>query len=161
MSQHLWLKATPATVRLYRDHELIATHPRQRRPGARSTVDDHMPPNALAWAMRDPQWCLKQAEAIGPQCKALIERLFADRVLDNLRAAQGVIRLKDKYGAARLEAACERALAFDNPRYRSVKTILEKGLDQHSDQAMAFDTLAASYTGAARFLRDTKKLLSH
>jgi transposase len=161
MSQHLWLKATPATVRLYRDHELIATHPRQSRPGARSTVDDHMPPNALAWAMRDPQWCLKQAEVVGLQCKALIERLFADRVLDNLRAAQGVIRLKDKYGAARLEAACERALAFDNPRYRSVKTILEKGLDQHSDQAMAFDTLAESYTGAARFLRDTKKLLSH
>jgi len=161
MSQHLWLKATPATVRLYRDHELIATHPRQPRPGARSTVDDHMPPNALAWAMRDPQWCLKQAEAVGLQCRALIERLFADRVLDNLRAAQGVIRLKEKYGAARLEAACERALAFDNPRYRSVKTILEKGLDQHSDQATAFDTLAASYTGAARFLRDTKKLLSH
>jgi transposase len=161
MGQHLWLKATPATVRLYRDHELVATHPRQMRPGARSTVDDHMPPNALAWAMRDPQWCLKQAEAVGPRCKALIECLFADRVLDNLRAAQGVIRLKDKYGSARLEAACERALAFDNPRYRSVKTILQKGLDQQPDPAVAFDTLAASYTGAARFLRDTKKLLSH
>ncbi len=51
--------------------------------------------------------------------------------------------------------------AFDNPRYRSVKTILEKGLDQQPDPAAAFDTLAASYTGAARFLRDTKKLLSH
>jgi hypothetical protein len=161
MGQRLWLKATPATVRLYRDHELVATHARQQRPGARSTVDDHMPPNALAYAMRDPQWCLKQAEIIGQQCKVLIERLFADRVLDNLRAAQGVIRLKEKYGAARLEAACERALAFDNPRYRSVKTILEKGLDQHSDPNAAFDTLAESYTGAARFLRDTRKLLSH
>jgi transposase len=161
LGQSLWLKATAATVRLYRDHELVATHPRQRRAGARSTVDDHLPPNAVAWAMRDPQWCLQQAEAVGPQCRALIERLFADRVLDNLRAAQGVIRLKDKYGAARLEAACQRALAFDNPRYRSVKTILEKGLDQQPDAAAAFDTLAESYTGAARFLRDTRKLLSH
>jgi transposase len=161
MGQRLWLKATPATVRLYRDHELVATHPRQQRPGARSTVDDHMPPNALAYAMRDPQWCLKQAAAVGPQCTALIEHLFADRVLDNLRAAQGVIRLQDKYGSARLEAACNRALSFDNPRYRSVKTILEKGLDQQPDQAAVFDTLAESYTGAARFLRDTKKLLSH
>jgi hypothetical protein len=120
-----------------------------------------MPPNALAYAMRDPQWCLKQAQTVGVNCKGLIERLFADRVLDNLRAAQGIIRLQDKYGAPRLEAACERALAFDNPRYRSVKTILEKGLDQHGDQAAAFDTLAESYTGAARFLRDTRKLLSH
>ena len=161
LRQSLWLKVTPATVRLYRDHELVATHPRQQRPGARSTVSDHMPPNAQAYAMRDPQWCLKQAESVGPHCRALIERLFADRVLDNLRAAQGVIRLKEKYSAARLEAACERALVFDNPRYRSVKTILQKGLDQQPDPAAAFDTLAESYTGAARFLRDTKKLLSH
>ena len=29
------------------------------------------------------------------------------------------------------------------------------------DPEQAFDTLAESYTGAARFLRDTKKLLSH
>ena len=38
------------SVRLYRDHELVATHPHQQRPGARATVDDHMPPNALAYA---------------------------------------------------------------------------------------------------------------
>ncbi len=43
------------------------------------------------------------------------EKLFADRVLENLRAVQGLLRLKDKYGAARLEAACDQALAYDNP----------------------------------------------
>ncbi|MCF8015712.1 MAG: IS21 family transposase, partial [Chromatiaceae bacterium] len=161
LGQTLWLKATSDVVRLYQEHVLVATHVRQLRPGARSTVADHMPPNALAFAMRDPQWCLKQAKAVGPQCQALIERLFADRVLEHLRAAQGVIRLGEKYGAPRLEAACQRALSFDNPRYRSVKTILEKGLDQQHDAAAAFDTLAESYTGGARFLRDASELLSH
>jgi hypothetical protein len=29
----------------------------------------------------------------------------------------------------RLDAACQRALAYGNPRYRTIKTILEKGLD--------------------------------
>jgi hypothetical protein len=38
--------------------------------------------------------------------------------------------LRKKYGARRLEAACRRALAFENIRYRTVKNILEKGLDQ-------------------------------
>jgi transposase len=161
LGQTLWLKATPDVVRLYQAHQLVATHVRQHRPGARSTVADHMPPNALAYAMRDPQWCLTQANAVGPQCQALIERLFADRVLEHLRAAQGVIRLGEKYGKARLEAACQRALSFDNPRYRSVKTILEKGLDQQPDAVAAFDTLAESYTGGARFLRDASELLSH
>jgi hypothetical protein len=53
IGQHLWLKATPNAVRLYRDHELVAVHPRAARPGARSSARDHMPPNALAYAMRD------------------------------------------------------------------------------------------------------------
>ncbi len=46
--------------------ELVAVHPRLRKPGARSTVDEHLPPEAIAYKMQDPQWCLRQAEAIGP-----------------------------------------------------------------------------------------------
>ena len=129
--------------------------------GARSTSDDHLPPEAIAWKMRDPQWCLKQSEAIGEYCHRLIRQLFADRVLDNLRAAQGLIRLKDKYGAVRLEAACQRALDYHNPRYRTVKTILEKGLDQHPSPQLAFDNLADSYTGQGRFCRNMQTLLKH
>ena len=45
----------------------------------------------------------------------------------------GVIRLKERYGTSRLEAACRRALAFNDPCYRTVKTILENGLDQQLD----------------------------
>jgi transposase len=158
--QTLWLKASDTTVQVFRDHLLVATHPRLTRAGERSTVQDHLPPEALAYALADPQWCLTQAERIGPACRALIERLFAHRVLDNLRAAQGVIRLGKRFGTLRLEAACQRALGFDSPRYRTVKTILEKGLDQAGAEA-AFDTLAESYTGAGRFCRDTARLLTH
>ncbi|MCU7921900.1 MAG: IS21 family transposase [Candidatus Thiodiazotropha sp. (ex Dulcina madagascariensis)] len=161
ISQTIWLKATPVTVRIYRDHELVAVHPRLHRPGARSTQDDHLPPEAIAWKMRDPQWCLQQSEKVGASCHRLIRTLFADRVLDNLRAAQGVIRLKDKYGSARLEAACQRALSYNNPRYGTVKTILAKGLEQHPSAEQAFDTLADSYTGQGRFCRDTHNLLKH
>jgi len=44
MGQSLWLKATQATVRIYRDHDLVAVHPRLTRPGSRSTLDDHISP---------------------------------------------------------------------------------------------------------------------
>ena len=47
-----------------------------------------------------------------------------------LRAAQGVLRLRDRFGAARLEAACARALLHASPYYRTVKTILTGGFDQ-------------------------------
>ncbi len=76
--------------------------------------------------MRDPKWCLAQSEKTGVACHTLVKQLFSNRVLHSLRAVQGVVRLRDKYGAGRLEAACQRALDYDNPRYRTVKTILEK-----------------------------------
>jgi transposase len=155
----LWLKATETNVKLFDDLELIAIHPRLRKPGARSTVDEHMPPDALAYKMQDPQWCLKQAGQIGPHCKTLIKYLFSDRVLDNLRAVQGIISLEKKYGHIRLEAACYRALFFDNPRYKTVKTILKKGLDQQSFQLNAFDRLGKAYTGNGRFSRNINTLL--
>ncbi len=161
IGQQLWLKATPVTVRIYRDHELVAVHARLHRPGSRATLDDHLPPNAIAWKMRDPQWCLEQSQRIGTHCHQLIRTLFADRVLDNLRAAQGIIRLRDRYGSPRLEAACQRALSYNNPRYRTVKTILEKGLEQHPAAEQAFNTLADSYTGQGRFCRNTQSLLKH
>ncbi len=159
--QQLWLRATETTVQLFREHELVATHARQHRPGSRSTTDEHLPPEAIAYKQRNPQWCLRAGAEIGPACGALIERLFAHRVLDNLRAAQSVIGLARRFGARRLEAACQRALAFDDPKYRTVKIILENGIDLTDLDEPAFDRLADAYTGAGRFCRDTTKLLTH
>ena len=159
--QHLWLRATETTVQLFRDHELVATHLRQFRPGSRSTIDEHLPPEAIAYKLRDPQWCLRQSQDIGAACHALIERLFAHRVLDNLRAAQSVIGLARRFGTQRLEAACQRALTFEDPKYRTVKTILENGIDLNPPDEPAFDRLTETYTGRGRFCRDTTKLLTH
>ncbi len=113
--RELWLRAKEKTVEIYHEHVLVAVHPRLHRPGSRSTIEEHLPPETVAYKMRDPQWCIKQAQGIGPRCLALIEALFADRVLDNLRSAQGVISLVKKFGRSRLEAACRRALHFGDP----------------------------------------------
>ena len=54
--QRLWLRATETTVQLFRDHEfVVATHPRWFRPGSRSTIDEYLPPEALAYKLRGPQ----------------------------------------------------------------------------------------------------------
>jgi hypothetical protein len=160
--QSLWLKATDSTVKLYHDLKLVAIHPRLKKPGDRSTVDEHMPPEAIAYKLKDPQWCLRQAEATGSSCHRLIRRLFSDRVLDNLRAAQGIIGLGKKYGPARLESACMRALLFDNPRYRTVKYILEKGLDQAIKPDPSDGVpLSSIYTLNGRFLRSAADLQVH
>jgi transposase len=158
IGQTLWLEITPQAIRIYREHELVAIHPRLFKRGDTSSVRDHLPPDAQAYLMRNPQWCLAQAKGIGPACLALIESLFGHRVLDHLRAAQGVIRLSDKYGRRRLEAACARALAFGAPQYRTVKQILNQGLDQQPDLLEHLE-LEAPYRGGGRFSRDPSDLL--
>jgi transposase len=154
----LWLKATDTMVTVYREQEPVAAHVRLNRPGGRRTVADHLPAAAQAWQMQDTQWCLSCAEQIGPACYALVHALFGDQVLIKMRAVQGVLRLKQKYGAARLEAACSRANHYGTPHYQAVKTILQKGLDQQT-LLSAFDALAATYTEGGRFCRDTQIIL--
>ena len=90
-------------------------------------------------------------------CLQLIKELFSNRVLDHLRAAQGVVRLAERYGNQRLDAACARALLFDAPRYRTVKTILENNQEQAVEAANA--PLPDIYTGNSRFQRNPTDLL--
>jgi transposase len=149
----LWVRASENTVKIYHDLQLVAVHPRLRKPGRKSSVIDHYPPEAVAYLMHDPQWCLEQAEAIGPACQALVRCLFARRVLDNLRAAQGVVGLAKKYGPARLDAACRRAIDFDDPKYITVKNILAKGLDQLPPEDRQPAALPPSYAGKGKYCR--------
>ncbi|KAF5048898.1 IS21 family transposase ISPpu7 [anaerobic digester metagenome] len=152
----LWLRATEKTVQIFHEQQLVATHPRLHKPGTRSTVQDHMPPEATAYLMRDPQWCLTQAAKVGERCQELVEGLFGHRVLDNLRAVQGLLQLGSRYGKRRLEAACARAMDHGAGTYRNVKNILEKGLDQ---QGLALPiALPDAYSGTSRFSRNSELL---
>jgi DNA replication protein DnaC len=54
-------------------------------------------------------------------------QILGDHARRNLRKAQTVLHLAEKYESPALEAAAQRALAFGNIQYRSLKAILEKG----------------------------------
>lgn len=160
VKQALWLRASETTVRLYRENQLIAVHPRLVKVGSKHTLDEHLPPNALAYCMQDSQWCLGQAKKVGLHCEQVIQALLMDSVVDYLRAAQGIIRLQKKYSNTRLEAACRRALVFHSPYYKTIKAILQKGLEYAPlPEQEAFDALTDTYTGSGRFSRDTSTLL--
>ena len=157
VGKRLWLRATDASVALYEDYRLVATHPRGRRAGERRTVREHLPPEAQAFFLRDRAWCAQQAGAVGPACSELVARLLGDRILERLRAAQGILQLGSRYGAARLEAACARALYHASPYYRTVKTILAGGFDlRATDQS----TSTKPHAPEARFARDARSLFS-
>lgn len=88
----LWFKATDGMVTIYHDFKPVATHRRTHKHGDRRTVNDHLPPDARTFFAHDRAWCLEQAGRVGPACAELIARLLADRIVERLRAAQGVLR---------------------------------------------------------------------
>jgi transposase len=154
--QTVWLRVSEQCVRIYLHHELIALHTKLKLPGQRATLDGHLPPNATAYLMQDPTWCREQARTIGSHCRQVIDHLFADKVLDNLRTAQGIIGLAKTYGKLRLNAACKRAKVFNSLRYMTIKTILKQGLEYAPlPETHAFDLLGKAYT-KGRFIRQTQ-----
>jgi transposase len=160
VKQLLWLRASETTVRIYHEHILVAVHPRLFKPGTKSTLQEHLPPNAIAYCMHDARWCLEQATKIGTHCHHVIQHLLNHSVVDYLRAAQGIIGLQKSYGDVRVDAACKRALAFQSPYYQTIKSILKKGLEYAPlPEQEAFDALTETYTGKGRFCRDTSTLL--
>jgi transposase len=156
VGKRLWLKSSDGMVTIYDEFHPVAAHGRATRAGERRTVRDHLPPDAQAFFAHDRTWCERQARRIGPACVELITHLLADRIVERLRAAQNVLRLAKSYPAARLEAACARALAHGSPFYRTVKTILAGGHDLQDAAPMAASTTPHS----GRFARDAATLFA-
>src|SRR5207247_11135531 len=74
----------------------------------------------------------QRAEAIRPQTAAPVAAILADRPHpeQGYRSFLGLLRLSRRDGAARLEAACARALTVGVRSYRHVASILKHGLDR-------------------------------
>ena len=121
---------TATMVQFFIGGHLVKTHPRKAR-GKQTDFGDY-PPEKIAFHMRTPAWCRRQAAAIGPACEQVIGELLADNALYRLRSAQGVIGLADKHDPGRLEAACAKAAAAGDPSYRTVKGILAAGTEPAS-----------------------------
>jgi len=158
VGQTLWLRATDQMIAIFQDYRLVASHLRSHRHGTRRTNPDHLPPESRAFFRRDRHWCLDQAQRIGPACYALIEEMLSDRIVERLRSVQGILGFADTVGTARLEAACQRALAHGSPAYRTVKSILARGLEQQPLDG-TLDS-SGTYGQEARFLRDIRDLFS-
>jgi hypothetical protein len=146
-------RSTFTMVQIFATGELIATH--AAKSAGKQTDMSHYPPEKIAFAMRTPAWCRTRAADIGPQCVAVIAELLAVNALFRLRAAQGVLRLADKHGTGRLEAACGKAIMVGDPSYRTVKGILFAGAEADPPPPATGDG------GAAAFLHGPERLFGN
>jgi transposase len=156
VGQKLWVRGGSREVQIFTpDYQLVATHPRAQQPGRRQTHADHLPPHKVPGLMLTREACRQQASKIGPSARGVVDSLLDHRPEDRLRTAGRLLRLSDRFGPERLEAACARALRFDDPAYMTIKRILEQGLDL--EELPAPD----SFPLAVTFARPPAELVGH
>lgn len=132
LGRTVWVRGDRKLVRVFVDGILVKTHPRQP-PGGRATDHADYPAALTAYTLRDPERMIGQARAQGPDLGRFTELLLSGPVpWARLRQAQKLLRLGTKYGWARVDQACRRALAFDLINVRRVEAILLQDLDQIS-----------------------------
>jgi len=126
------VRLTATGVEIFHDGRRVAVHRRSSRKGGFTTEPGHRPKSHREHLDWSPSRLVRWAEKTGPASAALVQHVMDSRPHPEhgYRACLGILRLGDRYGPERLEAACARALRIGGTTYRSVKSILEHGLDR-------------------------------
>jgi transposase len=127
------VRATATVIEVWRDRKRVTSH--ERSYGAKGTAvtkPEHRPQSHRAWGEWPPErlvgWATTKGAKTGEVATAILER--GPHPESGRRACLGLMRMGEKYGDERLEAACARALAIGNPTLRSVEAILKRGLEK-------------------------------
>jgi transposase len=126
--ESVWARFTATTVELLHSGRRVASHVRSRVEYKHTTDAAHMPEGHRRHAA-GADGVLAWAGTVGPMAVAMVRRLLdANPVREQgWRSARGLQRIGEKYGAARTELACERALRFGARSYKPVANILALG----------------------------------
>jgi hypothetical protein len=155
VGQQLWVRGGTREVQIYTsDYQLVAMHLRAQKPGQRLTNLDHLPTHKVPGLTLTREGCRLRAQEIGSATYQVVERMLNPRPEDRLRMAGRLLKLSERFGPERLEAASARAIRFDDPVYMTIKRILEQRLEaeelpstEPAPPAVAFVRTAAELVG--------------
>jgi transposase len=127
------VRATATVIEVWRDHARVTSHERSHGPkGTAVTRPEHRPRAHREWGEWPAERLVGWAQTLGPKTGEVAAVILANgrHVESGRRACLGLVRLGERHGSARLEAACARALTIGNPTYKTVEAILKNGLDK-------------------------------
>jgi transposase len=153
VGQRLDVRLGRQIVEIYDGAQLVTSHARAER--GRVTRIEHYPPAGQAFLRGTPKTCLEQADALGQAVGIVTSALLTPYSLTHLREVQAILRLGDQYPAERIDQACAKALAAGDGRFRTIRGILQRDLEQLTAEETA---TSASTTGA--FLRGPAALVA-
>lgn len=137
------VRITATTVEVLLYGKRIASHAKSHRQWHYTTLREHMPPHHVYVKDSTVENMRSRASQVGPSVVLLFEQLMKNRPHPEqaIRGCQGILAQLRPYGAARVDAACKRALLFGTLTVQSVKSILRNGLDAHPPEEASQNTL--------------------
>ena len=136
IGQEVTLVYDEQVVEVFINHvNRIAVHKRDCRRNGYTTLAEHMPESHLKYR-EQKGWTeddfIARASKIGEQTRIAINKLLGSKAFieQTYDGCLGVLRLADKYGMDRLEAACRRANTGSRINYKILHNILKNNLDK-------------------------------
>lgn len=125
------VRSTPTTVEIFHRGKRVASHLRSREQNKPVTQNEHRPKSHQAHLAWPPSRIVNWAATVGANTAQLVQRILDDKPHPEMgyRACLGIIRLAQKYSMERMESAAERAVLTGAVSYKSVKSMLQNGLD--------------------------------
>jgi transposase len=136
LGQNVDISYTSSLVEIYHRGKRIASHMRVNKPGAFVTDKLHMPHSHRQYLEWTPERIKSWGEKIGLHTKLLMEAIMEHREHPEhgYRSCLGLIRLAKLYPPERVDQACKRACDLQAYNYKSVKALLERGLEKMSPE---------------------------
>lgn len=135
------IRLTSRTVEAFFNGSRVASFPREKVQHRDPIVKvEHMPDNHKKYLMYNEGAFSEWAASIGSSTLATVQQfLRAGTVVEQgFKACASLMRLADRYGHARLEAACARVLSYTpEPNIKTINTILRTGQDKVEQQQAA------------------------
>jgi transposase len=131
VGEEMEARYSSSIVEIYYKGRRLESYPR-RYDHHPTTRPEHMPSSHRAHAEWTPSRLIHWAEKTGAACGRVVAGILESRPHpeQGYRACLGLMRLGRRYGARRLEAACERAEQLRSYSYRTVKNILASAQDR-------------------------------
>jgi transposase len=130
--QQVDVRISASTIEVLFKNKRVASHVRSYRKGSFTTSTEHMPKAHQKYLQWTPSRIIRWAQNSGPNTEKLVTQIMQRRSHpeQGFRACMGIMRLGKRFTDVRLENACARAITIGAYSYKSVESILKKGLDQ-------------------------------
>ena len=113
LKRTLEIRAGATKIYVYNENgDLVRTHERSYTPKSWVVIPSDMPKEYSDYGYWNKPYFLAKAESIGPETKALIQRVIEkfEYPVQSFRSCFGILRFAEKYGKLALEECCHDAI---------------------------------------------------